>query len=126
MTSRRGAMTKIDNGLKRGVDGRDRQRYPRVAAQVACFERARTGEEDDSVAAGAEINRSGMGRAVWQDSGEVRDRRAVEYAAHVGIKHGCTPSARVAGAPGDVSATAAAMSKAGAKPVSWVSRVVSR
>jgi hypothetical protein len=54
-------MTKIDNGLKRGVDGRDRQRHPRVAAQVACFTHARTGEEDDSVAAGADLDRSGIG-----------------------------------------------------------------
>jgi hypothetical protein len=59
-----------DNGLERVVDGRDGQRHPRVAAQVACFARARTGEEDDSVAVGADPEGNGMGRAVWQDGGE--------------------------------------------------------
>src|SRR5260370_27778337 len=43
-----------------------------------------------------------MGRAVWQDGGEVSDRGAVEYAAHVGVKHVGAPSAGVVGAPRDV------------------------
>src|SRR3954467_5608586 len=78
-----------DNGLERVVHGRDGQRHPRVAAQVACLARARTGEEDDSVAGGAGPDGNGMGRAVWEDGGEVSDRGAVEYAANVGVKHVC-------------------------------------
>src|ERR1700722_8985024 len=77
-----------DNRLERVVGGRDGQRHPRVAAQVARLARARTGEEDDPVAVGADPQWNGMGRAIREDGREVRDRGAVEYAAHVGVKHG--------------------------------------
>jgi hypothetical protein len=43
-----------DNGLERVVDGRDGQHHPRITAQIACFARARAGEEDGPVAVGAE------------------------------------------------------------------------
>ncbi len=89
-----------DNWRDRVVDGRDGQGHPRVAAQVACFARARTG--DESVAVGAD--RDGN---VWgEPSRRTVARRAIEVPPSTrrtsGVKHVCAPSAGVVGAPRDV------------------------
>jgi len=79
------------DGLERVVSGRYRQRHAGVAAQVAGLARAGAGEEDDVVAAGADVDGSGVRRAVREDGGQVSDRGAVEDAAYVGIKHENAP-----------------------------------
>jgi hypothetical protein len=44
-------------------------------------------EEDEFGRRGADIDGSGMRRAVREDGGEVSDRGAIEYAGRGGVKH---------------------------------------